>query len=282
MRIITFNVNGIRATLGKSKSGAKDGSKDQNVLTDLITEQAPDVLCLQEVKTQSEADVEPLRGLMRHVYTHFASNRKGYSGVAMLSMVEPAWVSYGFDRYTEEELGYAYTEEEYSLEGRVITARFENAIVVTVYVPNAKPELARIAERVRWEECLRAYLCALRDEHDDVAVILCGDLNVCPADIDIHQPRQKKGTPGVSPEERAEFQALCGAGWVDSFRVLHPDRLHTYSYWSNFGGARANNKGWRIDMVMVDEAHRGAITVAECLAEYHGSDHCPVLCELAI
>ena len=281
MRIISFNVNGIRATLGKSKSGAKDGSKDRNVLTQLIQEQAPDVLCLQEVKTQTEADLEPLRPLMPHISTHFATNRKGYSGVAMLSMVAPEWVSYGFDRYDEERIGYTYEDEEYTLEGRVITAKFEKAIVVTVYVPNAKPELERIAERVRWEACVRGYLCALREDHPEIAVILCGDLNVCPADIDIHQPRQKKGTPGISPEERTEFKALCGAGWVDSFRALHPDQRGAYSYWSNFAGARGNNKGWRIDMVMVDEAHRGEITVAECLAEYHGSDHCPVLCELA-
>lgn len=279
MKIISFNVNGIRSLLGKSKNGAKDGTAANNCLTTLIAEQQPDVLCLQEIKTQSEEDLAVLPFPFRFVSC--ATNRKGYSGVALCSITEPEWVSYGFDRYTEDEIG-PYLEEEYHLEGRMITATFEKAIVVTVYVPNAKPELARIEERVRWEERVRAYVMALKEEFPEMHLVLCGDFNVCPSAIDIHQPRQKKGTPGVSPEERAEFQKLCEeAGMVDSFRSLHPEDVK-YSYWSNFANARAKNKGWRIDMVMVSAHSVDRIRRADCLTDYHGSDHCPVLCELDV
>lgn len=277
MRIISFNVNGIRAIRGKSKNGQKTGTEESNVLLDLIREQRPDVLCLQEVKTQTEEDLKFLP--FAHCYTNFAANRKGYSGVALCTSLEPEWVSSDFIRYSEDRIG-PYLAEEYHQEGRVITAKFVNCIVITVYVPNAKPELARIEERVRWEERLRAYLRALQEDFPGVPFVLCGDLNVCPTDKDIHQPRQKKGTPGVSPEERAEFKKLCqDAGMVDSFRALHPQEIK-YSYWSHFAQARTKNKGWRIDMTMVSAPFLPQVIAADCLVEYHGSDHCPVVCEL--
>jgi exodeoxyribonuclease-3 len=277
MRILSFNVNGIRAIMGKSKNGAKDGTVANNCLTTLIAEQHPDILCLQEIKTQSNDDLDFLPFPFRFVSC--ATNRKGYSGVALCSTTEPEWVSYGFDRYSEDEIGL-YLEEEYHLEGRMITAKFPSCLVITVYVPNAKPELARIEERVRWEERVRAYLQVMQGEFPAMPIVLCGDLNVCPAAMDIHQPRQKKGTPGVSAEERGEFQKLCEeAGMVDSFRSLHPQEVK-YSYWSNFANSRAKNKGWRIDMAMVSSHSVDRIRRADCLIDYHGSDHCPILCEL--
>lgn len=278
MRIITFNVNGIRSLLGKSKNGAKDGTAVANCLTALIAEQQPDVLCLQEVKTQSDADLAPLEPHFAYRYTNFATNRKGYSGVTLLSRVEPEWVSLGFDRYDEENIG-DYQEAEFSQEGRLITAKFLTYVVVTLYVPNAKPELARIEERIQWEELVREYLRALREEvGEELPIVVMGDFNICPARIDVHRA-QPKNTPGASKEEMDQFAKLQATGFVDAFRALYPDRVQ-FTYWSNFGRARANNKGWRIDLAMVSAEHMAQVESVDCLNEYHGSDHCPVLCVL--
>ena len=169
--------------MGKSKNGEKTGTVQQNVLLDLVREQQPDVLCLQEIKTQEEKDLDFLP--FPHRYVNVAVNRKGYSGVALCSFTEPEWVSHDFSHYTEDQIGF-YLEEEYHQEGRVITAKFPSCLIITVYVPNAKPELARMEERVRWEERVRAYLQALQEDYPALPIVLCGDLNVCPAAMDIH------------------------------------------------------------------------------------------------
>jgi exodeoxyribonuclease-3 len=167
------------------------------------------------------------------------------------------------------------TEKAWGQEGRVITAKFEAYIVVTVYTPNSKPGLARIKERMEWEEYLRMYLWGLEDFN--LPIILCGDLNVAPEAIDIHN-KQSKNTPGASVEERTAFRLLTQT-YTDSFRHLYPDKQE-FSWWSNFANSRDRNKGWRIDLILVNTIHKDKIEDAKILKEYKGSDHCPVLLQI--
>ena len=277
MRIVSWNVNGVRATTGKLKNGEKKGGPTNNVIKTLVEEQKPDILCFQEVKTQSEGDLACFKPLFKHIYCNFAKHKKGYSGVALLTNIEPAWVTYGFDEYPEEYIG-DYANKEFHHEGRIISAGFENYIVVTVYSPNAQPELARIETRIEWEQVLRMYLKQLEEDRG-LPVILCGDLNCAIHDMDIYNPKMKKKTPGCSVEERDEFQLMFDAGFTDSFRHLHPD-IQKYSYWSNFHNARERNMGWRIDYMLVSDAIKDKIAEADCLTDYYGSDHCPILLAL--
>jgi len=277
MRIISFNVNGIRSMIGKLKNGEKNGHNDDHCLKSLIDEQRPDILCLQEVKTQNENDLDILSSHFTYLFTNFSKNKKGYSGVSFMTNLIPEWVSYDFSLFEEDRIG-KYEESSFMNEGRLIAVKFADCIVVTVYVPNAQPELARIQERLEWENLLRNYLKALEEDYE-VPVILCGDLNVAPTDNDIHR-KQPKGTPGASIEERTAFQKVVESGFVDSFRILHPNESK-YTYWSNFAKCRERNKGGRIDMIMVSECATNRITHSDCLTEYMGSDHCPVVCDMA-
>jgi exodeoxyribonuclease-3 len=277
MRIISWNVNGIRAVTGKIKNGEKKGSATNNVVKTLIEEQKPDVLCLQEVKTQNEGDLAHLKSEFKYIFTNFSKHKKGYSGVALLSNQKPQWISYDFKMYTEEQIGN-YSDYDWIDEGRVITAKFDKCVVVTVYTPNAQPELARIDDRVVWEEMLRRYLGLLMTEMS-VPVVLCGDLNCCHKEIDIHDPKGKAKTPGYSTVERAEFQKMIDAGFTDSFRHIHPTEIK-YTYFSNFANSRGNNKGWRIDYCLVSNSAKEHIVGADCLNEYWGSDHCPVVVDI--
>jgi exodeoxyribonuclease-3 len=275
MKLISFNVNGIRSMTGKLKNGQKKGSMTNNVLKTLVEEQQPDILCLQEIKTQDKADLSCLS--FPHLYSTFSQYKKGYSGVAMYTKAEPEWVTYGFERYTEELIG-DYECYYWNTEGRIITAKFPTFIVVAVYTPNAQPELARLTERVAWEEVLRMYLFELQKEFD-IPVLLCGDLNCAHQEIDLHNPKGKKKTPGFSTEERQELQHMMDIGLTDSFRYLHPEEIK-YSYWSNFAKSRERNVGWRIDYVLVSNSAKESIQEADCLTEYHGSDHCPVMIQI--
>jgi exodeoxyribonuclease-3 len=277
MRIISWNINGIRATTGKIKNGEKKGSPTNNVIKTLIEEQKPDVLCFQEVKTQNEGDLAYLKSNYKYILTNFSKIKKGYSGVALLSNEKPQWVSYDFMMYDEDKLG-PYKDQEFIDEGRLITAKFEKVIVVTAYVPNAQPELARLDDRIQWEQLIRNYITLLKKEYP-VPVVLCGDLNCGHNEIDIHSPKGKSKTPGFSTEERAEFQKLLDCGLIDSFRYLYPNDVK-YSYFSNFANARENNRGWRIDYCLVSESAKENIIKADCLNEYYGSDHCPVLVDM--
>ena len=264
MRIISWNVNGIRSMKGKIKTGEKTGNAENNGIKTLIQEQNPDILCFQEIKTQNRADLDFLP--YKYKYTHFAE-KKGYSGCALLTNIEPEWVSYS--------IGEPITcGKDFTKEGRVISAKYENVIVVTVYVPNSQDELARLQDRLEWERMLREYLGTLK-EHG-IPIVLCGDLNIAPEEIDIHDPKGKKMTAGFSTEERAEFKKLLEVGFVDSFRNLHKEAK--YTYWSNFHKSREKNKGWRIDLMLITDKEK--IGVADCLTDYFGSDHCPVLLEL--
>lgn len=277
MRIISFNVNGIRSMTTKVKSGEKTGSIATNVIQTLIDEQQPDVLCFQEIKTQSEQDIAWLCDYFPNVYINTSSTKKGYSGVALLSKEEPEWTEDGFWRYDESLIGN-YRSAEWHNEGRILVALFSTTIVVTVYTPNSQPELARLDVRIQWESVLRNYLTALKKEFPEKTLILCGDLNCAHQDIDIHSPKTNRQSPGFSQQERDEFNKMFCIGLTDSFRFLHP---HTskYSYFSNFFGARGKNKGWRIDYCLVSDASR--IQHADILSDYFGSDHVPVLLDLS-
>ena len=283
MRIITFNVNGIRSMAGKSKTGARRDHevKEEAGLCRLIKEQEVDVLCLQEIKTQSAGDVAFLREMLPYGDVSCCTRKKGYSGVALLSRIQPEWISYGFDLFHEERIGL-YKGWAIEEEGRLICAKFEGVIVVCVYVPNAQPALARVEERMRWDSLLRVYLRELRAEFG-LPVILCGDLNVAPEDRDIHR-KQPKQTPGCSVQERGGLQAYLADGFVDAFRLLYPDAVgpETYTWWSNFSAARAQGKGWRIDLFLVSGDVTELVREVRVLQEYGGSDHGAVLMDFGV
>lgn len=279
MRIISWNVNGIRAITGKIKNGEKKGSATNNVIKTLIEEQRPDVLCFQEVKTQSQGDLACFKSNFKYILTNFSKHKKGYSGVALMCNQKPQWISYDFKMFEEEKLG-PYNSYEWIDEGRIITAKFEKCVVVTVYTPNSQSELARIDDRVVWEEMLRKYLKLLEEELK-VPVILCGDLNCAHKEMDIHNPKGKNKTPGFSPEERAEFQKIIDEGFTDSFRYLKPTEVK-YTYFSNFANSRARGIGWRIDYFLVSNSIKDNINEADCLNDYWGSDHCPIILDINI
>lgn len=274
MKLISFNVNGIRAITGKLKNGEKKGSATNNGLKTLMETEQPDIICLQEIKTQTPGDLAVLAQHYPHLYYTFSKSKKGYSGVAMATKVEPEWVVDDFEQFDESVIGY-YNSYDWVMEGRILTAKFNNYLVVAVYTPNAQPELARIQERVEWEKILRLYLKELEKEYQ-LPVLLCGDLNCAHNEIDLHNPKGKKKTPGFSTEERAEFQHMIASGFVDSFRHVHPTEKK-YTYWSNFANSRERNVGWRIDYVLVSQGVKDKIQEADCLTDYHGSDHCPVM-----
>lgn len=290
MKIVTFNVNGIRSMASKNKAGIslalnqEQEQKEQEEepgLCRLVEEQDVDILCLQEIKTQSVEDLAFLRHVLPYGDICYCTRKKGYSGVALLSRVEPEWISYGFDLFHEERIG-AYQGWEVDQEGRLICVKFEQMVVVTVYVPNAQSGLVRLEDRMRWDTLLRAYLRELRIEFG-LPVVVCGDWNVAPEDRDIHR-KQPKGTAGCSAEERRGFHAYLEDGWVDAFRWLYPDVVgaETYTYWSNFSGARAKGKGWRIDLFLIAGWERDAVREVRVLEEYRGSDHGAVLMEVGV
>ena len=273
MRIISFNVNGIQSMTNKLKNGEKVGGPTKNVLTALIEEQQPDILCFQEVKTQNIGHLGFLRPYFPHIYTSFSKIKKGYSGVALLTKEEPEWIETDFSRYPRIE-----NSGEEMQEGRIVIAKFGSKIVITDNTPNAQSELARLPDRIRWEQNLRQYLIELQQEFD-LPVILCGDLNCAPKEIDIHNPKSNRKSPGFSDQERSEFQKMIDLGFLDSFRFRNPDQV-AYSYFSNFAKSRARNVGWRIDHILVSSPIGDSIRRAEILGEYFGSDHVPILLEI--
>ncbi|MEG7283421.1 exodeoxyribonuclease III [Bacillus sp. 0909A] len=246
MKLISWNVNGLRAVMRK-----------MDFLSYLKDEDA-DIVCLQETKIQDgQVDLEP-EGY--HVYWNYAE-KKGYSGTAVFSKQKPQNVMYG--------IGI----EEHDQEGRVITLEFENVYVMTVYTPNAKRGLERIDYRLQWEEALLAFILELDKTKP---VILCGDLNVAHQEIDLKNPKANRNNAGFSDQERGAFTRFLEAGFIDSFRYLYPDLEGAYSWWSYRAGARDRNIGWRLDYFVVSERLKGQIEDAKISAQVLGSDHCPV------
>jgi len=257
MKIISFNVNGMKSIHGKSKTGEKGCEPNENVLTKLIDEQKPDILCLQETRCSTTKELECYG--FENIYTSFAE-KKGYSGTAILSKQKPMNIEY-------------FNGPLVTNEGRMIVAEYDTFIVVNVYTPNSKDELLRLDERLVWDMKFCEYLTNLKKP-----IVACGDFNCASQDIDIHNPKVHRKSAGFSDEERDSFNVLRNEiGLIDTFRRLHPDTIK-YSYWSNFHQSREKNRGWRIDYVLCSSSL--SIVEADILNEYFGSDHCPVMAEI--
>lgn len=250
MKLVSWNVNGLRACAGK---GFFESMAALNA----------DIIALQETKMQEGQFKETLEGY--HAYFNYAE-KKGYSGTALFTRVQPLNVTLGIGR------------EEHDHEGRVITAEYDDFYLVVCYTPNSQRELARLDYRMIWECDFREYLCALDGKKP---VVLCGDLNVAHQEIDLKNPKTNRMNAGFTDQERAEFSNLLACGFIDSFRYFHPDETGAYSWWSYIRNARATNAGWRIDYFVVSEKLRGRMSGASIHSEIFGSDHCPVELELA-
>ena len=246
MKLISWNVNGLRACVGKG-------------FLDYFKEQQTDIFCLQETKLQ-EGQIElELDGY--HQYWNYAE-KKGYSGTAIFTKEKPISVHYG--------IGI----EEHDKEGRVITLEFEKFYMITVYTPNSQEKLARLDYRMKWEEDFKNYLLELDKKKP---VIVCGDLNVAHKEIDLKNPKTNRKNAGFSDEEREKMTKLLESGFVDSFRYFYPNKTDIYSWWSYRFSARAKNAGWRIDYFLVSDRIKENMKGAEIHTEILGSDHCPVL-----
>ena len=249
MKLISWNVNGLRACLQKG-------------FLDFCRDSGADIYCLQETKLQAgQAEVD-LPGY--HMYWNYA-DKKGYSGTAIFTRQEPLSVTYGFG------------EDLHRHEGRCLTAEFPDFYLVCCYTPNAQDGLKRIDYRMQWEDDFRAYLTELDGKKP---VVLCGDLNVAHQEINLKNPGPNRGNAGFSDEERGKMTELLSAGFVDTFRHLYPDRTGAYSWWSYRFNARKNNAGWRIDYFIVSQRLTDRVAAADILSDVYGSDHCPVLLEL--
>jgi exodeoxyribonuclease III len=247
MKLISWNVNGMRAVLGKG-------------FGDFVTKEQPDILCLQETKARPEQVPMPLELGGYHGFWNSAE-KAGYSGVAVFSREKPLNVTLGLDI------------EEHDREGRVLTLEFPDFILVNVYTPNSQDGLRRLAYRQAWDEAFRLHLVK---HAANKPVIFCGDLNVAHQEIDLARPRENRFNPGFSDEERENFTKLLGSGFIDTFRHHFPEKTEAYSWWSYRAGARERNVGWRIDYFGVSTSFIDRVVSAEILPHVHGSDHCPV------
>lgn len=251
MKLVSWNVNGLRAVL---KKGFEDFFKSVDA----------DIFCVQETKMQ-EGQIEnfTLEG-----YTQYWNSavKKGYSGTAIFTKIKPKNVTYG--------IGI----EEHDQEGRVITLEFKNFYLVNIYTPNSKRELERLEYRMIWEDEIKSYLTRLNKIKP---VIMCGDLNVAHQEIDLKNPKTNRRNAGFTDEERGKMTELLNANFVDSFRYIYPDRV-AYSWWSYMGQARAKDIGWRIDYFIVSDDIKSNIKDAYIYKDIYGSDHCPVGLEIEI
>lgn len=251
MKLISWNVNGLRACLQKG-------------FPEFFEEADADIFCLQETKLQEGQHDLELPGYYQ--YWNYA-DKKGYSGTALFTKQKPLQVTYG--------MGI----DQHDHEGRVITAEYENYYVVTVYTPNSQRELTRLEYRMEWEKDFFAYLRSLEEKK---SVIFCGDLNVAHQEIDLKNPKTNHKNAGFTDQERECFSRLMEHGFVDTFRYLYPDKEGAYSWWSYMFQARSKNAGWRIDYFVVSGALADAIQGAEIHSQVLGSDHCPVELTLSV
>jgi len=259
MKIYSWNVNGIRATLKKG------------MFQSFMAAHQPDIMCLQETKAErGQIEIE-LPGY--HEYWHSAL-KKGYSGTAIFTKQEPLTVVNGFPDTFAKRFKFAdELQRDSAGEGRVITAEYPKFFVVTVYTPNAKDDLSRLPLRFEhWDPAFLTY-CRLLEEKKPV--IFCGDLNVAHTELDLANPKPNRGKKGFTDEERKGFQNMVDAGFVDTFRLFTQGNGY-YTWWSHFANSRARNVGWRIDYFLVSSKLRSAVKAANIHADVMGSDHCPV------
>ena len=250
MRLISWNVNGIRSCLSKG-------------FLDFFQTIDADIFCLQEIKAE-QAQVE----LNIPGYTQYwnSAQKKGYSGTAVFTRLQPL----------SHQMGMNIVEHDQ--EGRIITLEFSNFYLVNVYTPNSKSDLARLTYRMKWDDDFRLYVKALENKKP---VIVCGDLNVAHQEIDLKNPKTNRRSAGFTDEERAKMTLLLGSGFADSFRHFYPDQTQAYTWWSYFRNARQNNAGWRIDYFVVSDGLKPNLQEASIYADTMGSDHCPVGIDLS-
>lgn len=247
MRLISWNVNGLRACLGKG-------------FIESMRRLEPDFICIQETKMQEgQAEVD----LPEYEEFYCSAEKKGYSGTAIFAKEKPLTVQKNFGLHTDE--------------GRAIILEYEGFYLVTVYVPNAQDQLKRIDYRMKWEEDFLAFIKELDEKKP---VIICGDMNVAKEEIDLKNPKTNRGNAGFSDQERDKMRELLAAGFVDTFRYLYPEAKGMYSWWSYRFNARKNNAGWRIDYFIVSERLKDKIVDAKIHGDIMGSDHCPVELEI--
>ena len=249
MKLISWNVNGLRAVMGKN-------------FMDFFNDIDADIFCLQETKLQAGQIEMDLPGY--HQYWNYA-DKKGYSGTAIFTKKEPVSVSYG--------IGI----DEHDHEGRVITLEFEDFYMITVYTPNSQNELKRLEYRMKWEDDFRTYLNRIKEMKP---VIVTGDLNVAHNEIDLKNPKTNRRNAGFTDEERNKMTELLESGFIDTFRYFYPDEEGIYSWWSYRFKAREKNAGWRIDYFLVSEDLEKRLVDAKIHTEIFGSDHCPVELEI--
>lgn len=245
MKLISWNVNGIRACAGKG-------------FMDVFNNADADFFCIQESKMQAGQLELNMPGY--HQYWNYAV-KKGYSGTAIFAKEEPLNVAYGIGM------------EEHDQEGRVITLEYDKFYMVTVYTPNSQNELARLSYRMKWEDDFADYIMGLDEKK---TVIICGDLNVAHKEIDLKNPKTNRHNAGFTDEEREKFSKLLDRGFIDTFRYFYPDKADIYSWWSYRFKAREKNAGWRIDYFLVSKRLEDKLKDAVIHTEVFGSDHCPV------
>jgi exodeoxyribonuclease-3 len=249
MKLVSWNVNGLRACLNKG-------------FTDFFTTIDADVFCVQETKMQENQVEIDFAGYEK--YWNYAV-KKGYSGTAVFTRMKPLSVAYGMNN------------EEHDQEGRLITLEFAEFFLVNVYTPNSQRELLRLDYRMKWEDDFRAYLQQLDKKKP---VVVCGDINVAHQEIDLKNPKSNKRNAGFTDEERGKLTELLKAGFADSFRYLYPDKENAYTWWSYMMGARGRNIGWRIDYFLISDRLKPFVKDATIYPEIMGSDHCPIGLEI--
>ena len=245
MKLISWNVNGIRACLTKG-------------FADFFKQEDADIFCLQETKCQPEQIELEFEGYKSYWNS---AEKKGYSGTAIFTKKKPINVTYGIGK------------EEHDKEGRVITLEYKDFYIVTIYTPNSKKELERLEYRMTWEDEIRKFLLKLNEIKP---VIICGDLNVAHKEIDLKNPKINRRSAGFTDEEREKMTELLNAGFVDSFRYVYPEKTNSYTWWSYIGRARDRNAGWRIDYFITSKSIATKIKDAIIYSDIYGSDHCPV------
>lgn len=263
MKLISFNINGIRA----------NNKREYNALQTIIDEYNPDFISLQEIKcSMCNFNEFEKYNCYPHIIINPAKSKKGYSGTAILSKIKPLNIYFDFN-FLDIKLDFDFINE-----GRVITIEFEKYYIVTCYVPNSKPNLERLEQRTNiWESLMRKYINKLQELKP---VILCGDLNVAHQNIDIFNHKGHSKSAGFTNEEREEFSKLLKeCNLIDTFRELYPEEKK-YTYWSYLGNARIKNKGWRIDYFLISNKLKTKIKNSLLLDHIYGSDHCPILFEL--
>ena len=255
MKLISWNVNGLRAVINKGFN---------NFYNDIKA----DIMCLQETKMQQDQISMDINDIFKDRYVYWNSaEKKGYSGTVVISKIKPINVTYGIGK------------DEHDKEGRIITLEFDSFYLVNCYTPNSKRELERLDYRMIWEDEIRAYL---KELDKTKPVVYCGDLNVAHNEIDLKNPSSNHHNAGFTEEERSKMTALLNEGFIDTFRYKYPEKTGAYSWWSYMFHARENNAGWRIDYFIVSDSIKDKIEDAKILSDVMGSDHCPVELDLKV